>query len=244
MLVVRSILKVFARRAKLRSPVCPKLSLLSAREPRIALLLAAALGALSLSACSRKPNTPPPDGSALFVKRCASCHTPGIDMRAPEPAALHLMSQRFILAALNSGRMKFEARGLTKTQKLAIATYLAAPDSPVVAFTGYCARNVTPPANSGVWNGWGAEPGNSRYQSSRTAGLNRAQLKDLKLKWAFGFPGAVATFGQPTSYAGRLFVGSEDGTVYSLDAASGCLWWMFKASATVKTAISIELCTL
>ena len=109
-------------------------------------------------------------------------------MRAPEPAALHLMSQRFILAALNSGRMKFEAKGLTKTQKLAIASYLAAPDSPVVAFTGYCARDVTPPAHSGVWNGWGAEPGNSRYQSSRTAGLNRAQLKDLKLKWAFGFP--------------------------------------------------------
>ena len=158
MLAVGSILKVFARRAKLRSPVCPKLSLLSAREPRIALLLAAALGALSLSACSRKPNTPPPDGSALFVKRCSSCHSPSNDMRAPEPAALHLMSQRFILAALNSGRMKFEAKGLTKAQKLAIATYLAAPDSPVVAFTGYCARDVSSPANSGVWNGFASGP--------------------------------------------------------------------------------------
>lgn len=239
MLVVRSILKVFARRAKLRSAGCSKLSPLAAREPRIALLLAATLGSLTLQACSRKPNTPAPDGSALFVRRCATCHTPGNDMRAPEPAALHLMSQRFILAALNSGRMKFEAKGLTKTQKLAIAIYLAAPDSPVVAFTGYCARDVRPPATSGVWNGWGADPGNTRYQSSRAAGLNRAQLKDLKLKWAFGFPGAAATFGQPTSYAGRLFVGSEDGTVYSLDAATGCLWWMFKASATVKTAISI-----
>lgn len=239
MLVVRSILKVFARRAKLRSAGCSKLSPLAAREPRIALLLAATLGSLTLQACSRKPNTPAPDGSALFVRRCATCHTPGNDMRAPEPAALHLMSQRFILAALNSGRMKFEAKGLTKTQKLAIAIYLAAPDSPVVAFTGYCARDVRPPATPGVWNGWGADPGNTRYQSSRAAGLNRAQLKDLKLKWAFGFPGAAATFGQPTSYAGRLFVGSEDGTVYSLDAATGCLWWMFKASATVKTAISI-----
>jgi polyvinyl alcohol dehydrogenase (cytochrome) len=160
-------------------------------------------------------------------------------MRAPEPAALHLMSQRFILAALNSGRMKFEAKGITKAQKLAIATYLAAPDSPVVAFTGYCRRDLDPPANPPGWTGWGADSGNSRYQPSRAAGLNRAQLQNLKLKWAFGFPGAAATFGQPTSYSGRLFVGSEDGTVYALDAATGCLWWMFKASATVKTAISV-----
>ena len=34
-------------------------------------------------------------------------------------------------------------------------------------------------------------------------------------------------------------MGSEDGTVYALDAATGCRWWSFKASATVKTAISV-----
>jgi polyvinyl alcohol dehydrogenase (cytochrome) len=34
-------------------------------------------------------------------------------------------------------------------------------------------------------------------------------------------------------------VGSEDGTVYALDAATGCTWWTFKAQATVKTAVSI-----
>ena len=161
-------------------------------------------------------------------------------MRAPEPAALHLMSQRFILAALNSGQD--EIRG-QRPDEGPEACHCNLPGCPRLS-RGHVYRLLRsrcglPAANSGVWNGWGAEPGNSRYQSSRTAGLNRAQLKDLKLKWAFGFPGAAATFGQPTSYAGRLFVGSEDGTVYSLDAATGCLWWMFKASATVKTAISI-----
>ena len=160
-------------------------------------------------------------------------------MRAPEPAALHRMSARLIMAALNSGRMKFEARGLSKAEKLAIASYVAAPDSPVATITGYCARGLDPPPNPPVWSGWGADPGNSRFQPATAAGLRPSQLKNLKLKWAFGFPGAVATFGQPTSYAGKLFVGSEDGTVYALDSATGCLWWMFKASATVKTAISI-----
>jgi polyvinyl alcohol dehydrogenase (cytochrome) len=202
-------------------------------------IVSAVMAMVGLQGCSRKPNFPAPDGAALFVKRCSTCHSAGNDMRAPEPAALHLMSQRFILAALNSGRMKFESKGMTKAQKLAIATYLAAPDSAVVTFTGYCRRDLDPPAKAPVWRGWGADPGNSRYQSGRTAGLNRAQLQNLKLKWAFGFPGAAATFGQPTSYAGKLFVGSEDGTVYALDAATGCLWWMFKASATVKTAISV-----
>lgn len=189
--------------------------------------------------CSRTANTPPPDGAALFVQRCASCHSAGNDMRAPEPVVLHRMAKRSIVAALNSGRMKWEARGLSKAQKLALASYVAAPDSPVVTITGYCARDLDPPANPPTWSGWGADAGNSRYQPAAAAGLDRSHLKDLKLKWAFGFPGAVATFGQPTSYAGRLFVGSEDGTVYALDSATGCLWWMFKASATVKTAISI-----
>ena len=86
-------------------------------------------------------------------------------MRAPEPAALHLMSQRFILAALNSGRMKFEAKGLTKAQKLAIATYLAAPDSPVVTFTGYCGHEVTPPRPT-------LASGTAGEQSRATAAIN------------------------------------------------------------------------
>ena len=209
------------------------------RPGLIATILSGLAAALCLQSCSRKPNFPPPDGEALFIHKCTGCHSKGNDMRAPEPAALHLMSKRLILAALNSGRMRFEARELSKLQKNAIASYLAAPDSPVVAFTGHCAQNLDPPPNPPVWNGWGADPGNSRYQRKSAAGLDRNQVKNLKLKWAFGFPGAVATFGQPTSYAGKLFVGSEDGTVYALDAATGCLWWMFKASATVKTAISI-----
>ncbi|PYX50514.1 MAG: cytochrome C oxidase Cbb3, partial [Acidobacteria bacterium] len=136
-------------------------------------------------------------------------------MRAPEPEALHQMAKSSILSALNSGRMKLEARGLSKAQKNAIAVYLAAPESPVVAMNGYCARDLDPPPNPPVWAGWGGDPENSRFQPAAAAGLDRHQLGNLKLKWAFGFPGAAATYGQPTSYAGKLFAGSEDGTVYA-----------------------------
>ncbi len=136
--------------------------------------------------------------------------------------------------------MQWEGRFLSKAEKIAIAQYLGAADpSPTAAATAVCAWDLDPPANPPVWSGWGGDWRNSRFQSPLSAGLTRDQIKNLKLKWAFGFPGAAATFGQPTSYAGRLFVGSENGTVYSLDAATGCMWWSFRASATVKTAISI-----
>jgi polyvinyl alcohol dehydrogenase (cytochrome) len=202
------------------------------------LLLLASISVLWLPGCSRK-QVPPPDGAALFKQKCAGCHQRDNDMRAPEPEELHEMNRAAILAALDTGRMKWEAKLLSKAKKQAIADYLGTPDTTTAMMTGYCARDLDPPPHPPIWAGWGADLRNSRYQPSRAAGLSREQVKNLKLKWAFGFPGAAATFGQPTSFAGRLFVGSEDGTVYALDSATGCLWWMFKASATVKTAISV-----
>jgi polyvinyl alcohol dehydrogenase (cytochrome) len=136
--------------------------------------------------------------------------------------------------------MKWEGKFLSKAKKVAIADYLGKPDVPVAAaMTGFCARDLDPPPNPPGWSGWGSDPQNSRFQPLSAAGINREQVKNLKFKWAFGFPGAAATYGQPTAYKGKLFVGSEDGTVYALDSATGCLWWSFKASATVKTAISV-----
>ena len=196
--------------------------------------------AICWQGCSRRQAPPPLDGAALFAQKCASCHRPDNDMRAPEPAALREMSKAYILAALDSGRMKWQGKFLSKAKKTAIAEYLAAPEvAGPAAMTGVCARDLDPPADPPVWAGWGGDAGNSRFQPALAAGLDRGQIKNLKLKWAFGFPGAAATYGQPTSFAGRLFVGSEDGTVYALDAATGCMWWSFKASATVKTAISV-----
>ena len=150
-------------------------------------------------------------------------------MRAPEPEALRQMTKGTILAALESGRMKWERKLLSKAKKDAIAEYLGMKGATTTAeMTGYCPRDLNPPANLPEWAGWGADARNSRFQSGPAAGMNRGQVKDLKLKWAFGFPGAAATFGQPTAFAGKLYVGSEDGTVYAIDAATGCLWWMFK----------------
>ncbi|MGA7855582.1 MAG: PQQ-binding-like beta-propeller repeat protein [Candidatus Acidiferrales bacterium] len=198
--------------------------------------------AIILQGCAHQRAAVPEDGAALFAKKCAECHQedPDNDMRAPTPQALRLMSRSAILASLETGRMRWEAKFLSKAKKTAIANYLGAPDVTLPAvMAGLCPADLDPPANPPGWAGWGGGPQNSRFQPASAAGLDRDKVKNLKFKWAFGFPGAGATFGQPTSFAGKIFVGSEDGTVYALDAATGCRWWSFKASATVKTAISV-----
>jgi len=88
------------------------------------------------------------------------------------------------------------------------------------------------------WNGWGGDAANSRFQ--KDAQLPADQIAKLKLKWAFGFPGVKSVLGQPSVVAGRVFIGVDTGAVYSLDAATGCVYWTFHADAGVRTAISVD----
>ena len=90
-----------------------------------------------------------------------------------------------------------------------------------------------------AWNGWGADAQNSHFQPAAQASLSADQVPRLQLKWAFGFPDASSAWAQPTIAGGRLFVGSQNGTVYSLDAASGCIAWTFTARAGVRASIPI-----
>jgi polyvinyl alcohol dehydrogenase (cytochrome) len=89
------------------------------------------------------------------------------------------------------------------------------------------------------WNGWGAGIANTRQQSAAGAGLDASRVGNLKLKWAFGFPDAKSVYGQPSVVAGRVFVGVDTGYVYSIDAATGCMYWSFKAEAGVRSAVSV-----
>jgi len=80
---------------------------------------------------------------------------------------------------------------------------------------------------------------NTRFQDAAAAGFTAAQVPRLKLKWAFGFPGELTRMGAPNLAGGRVFVGSADGKVYSLDAASGCVYWAIDAGSGVRSAITI-----
>ena len=66
-------------------------------------------------------------------------------------------------------------------------------------------------------------------------------IKNLKLKWVFGFPYSQRARSQPLFALGSIFVGSQSGDVYSLDLETGCVKWKFTASAEIRTAIVMDL---
>jgi polyvinyl alcohol dehydrogenase (cytochrome) len=176
-----------------------------------------------------------PDGAALYKQRCAMCHDRSGETRAPAPAALRQMSPGNIVRSLESGIMKDQGAGLSAAEKLGVAEFLTGKSSTPAARAANCAPasfSMTGPQ----WNGWGADPSNTRYQA---AGLTAAQVPDLKLKWAFAFPGTFVSNGPPTVAGGRVFVPSANRTIYSLDLNSGCQYWSFEAEAPVRTALTI-----
>ena len=71
------------------------------------------------------------------------------------------------------------------------------------------------------------------------AQLSVSDVSRLKLKWAFGFPGDVRAWAQPTMVGGRIFVGSQGRRVYSLNASSGCVYWVTDSDYPVRSAITI-----
>jgi polyvinyl alcohol dehydrogenase (cytochrome) len=94
----------------------------------------------------------------------------------------------------------------------------------------------TCPANPGLanleaapaWSGWGGA-GNARFQNEAAAGLTATDVPKLKLRWAFGLPDGKSMYSQPAVAFGRVFVGNDNGVVYSLDAKTGCVYWAYQA---------------
>jgi len=70
--------------------------------------------------------------------------------------------------------------------------------------------------------------------------LTAPDVPHFKLKWAFGLVGAKQVFGEPVVAGGRVFFSADTGMVYSLDAATGCVYWNYQAEAGVRTAVSIS----
>src|SRR4029079_1919834 len=183
----------------------------------------------------------------VFEQRCGSCHTkPAADRRVPDRDSLRQRTPEAVYDALTTGSMKVNAEGLTDAQKKMIAEFIterplgAALAGQASAMPNRCANTPMGALLAGpAWNGWGVDGGNPRFQPAAAAGLTADQVPKLKLKWAFGFPNGTSAYGQPAIAGGRLFIGSDNGFVYSLDAATGCVYWSFQSSGGVRTAISL-----
>jgi polyvinyl alcohol dehydrogenase (cytochrome) len=186
----------------------------------------------------------PTAAAELFDRHCAVCHSGAAESRAPSRATLALSSPEAIVRALTTGIMQPQGAKLTVEERRLVAEFLARRplrEQVTASASGRCAASppFTPSENAPQWNGWGVGVTNTRFQPGAQARLAAADLPKLKLKWAFGFPDATAAWSQPVVVAGRLFVGSQNGHVYSLDAKTGCTYWDFTAGAAVRSAITI-----
>ena len=182
-----------------------------------------------------------PDGAAVFARDCSSCHTAATDSRAPSPEVLARRSPEAILSALTAGAMRPQGGRLTGAERRAVAEFITgrAPGGDATGVSvGRCATapalTITP--QSASWSGWSPTNANTRFQSAEAAGITRENVPRLALKWAFGFPDSTSAWSQPTVFGGRLFVGSQNGIVYALDASSGCSLWTFTARSGVRNA--------
>src|SRR5580693_5231066 len=178
-------------------------------------------------------------GEVVYKQRCAGCHEQ-TNPRIPPRTALNQMPAERILRTLDFGAMMTVAYPMSRAERQAVAAYIGT-SAPAVEFppSAWCAdRRVTVSDRpKAAWNGWSPASNNSRYQSAEAAGLSIGQVRNLKLKWAFGFDGDVTAFSQPTVIDGQVFVGSAGGVIHALRAETGCLQWTFQANGPVRSSV-------
>ncbi|HWF10473.1 MAG TPA: PQQ-binding-like beta-propeller repeat protein, partial [Bryobacteraceae bacterium] len=190
---------------------------------------------------------PAANAQRLFDQNCASCHTAEPAAGIPDRATLAKMTPEAIYRALTSGAMRPQAAALTEPNRRSIAEFLTGTTLKLSQFADAAQMpnrcpgeaRVGDPAKGDAWNGWGVDTSNTRFEPAKAAGLTAAQVPRLKLKWAFGFPGVSSVWGQPSVVGGRVYLGVDTGYVYSIDAASGCVYWSYEAEAGVRTAVSV-----
>ena len=76
------------------------------------------------------------------------------------------------------------------------------------------------------WPLWGANLQNQRYNGAEQ-GITAATVGQLTLRWTFAFPDTMVAANEPVVIGDTVYVGSWNGHVYALSAASGALRWDF-----------------
>jgi polyvinyl alcohol dehydrogenase (cytochrome) len=181
-----------------------------------------------------------PEGEALYRQRCAVCHDNPQD-RIPPLFLIRRRSAEDVIQTLTSGSMRQQAAGLSADQIRALAVHLTGktPGPPITANmeANRCADAGAPlNLNAPQWNGWGRDLDNSRFQPQ--PGIRAEDVPRLKVKWAFAHPGPMAT-GQPAVIGDRMFLTTEMGQLFSLNAKTGCTYWTMNAGAAVRAAMSV-----
>lgn len=198
----------------------------------------------------QKPQPPPQlIDSQLFYNNCTRCHGNPNVPGAPDPTVIRQMSPERIYQALTAGSMRQIAKdlNLTDEQMRDIAEYMggrklsAGIVTAASAMPNHCEKSRVSRAPLSIqgWNGWGFDLANTRFEPANLARLSAGEISRLKLIWAFGVPGASELYTQPTVIGGRIYLSSDSGTVYSLNAETGS----YQAQTGVRSAMTVGTLT-
>ena len=224
---------------------------MTSQKLRLSVVSSLYLGLLILlPGCAKETpeETPAPEvaeevhpGQALYFEQCASCHEGG-GYKAPHRMFLSTMSPDAILDSLGSIMAK-ESAALDEQQKQQVAEFISGRslESSVVHYPPpACEQTDLDMSQPPLQAGWGIDQFNTRFQPAERGGISADQSEELELKWAFAFPNAIQVRSQPAVAGGTVFVGSQSGRLYALDAKTGCARWTFRASAEIRTAIVVS----
>jgi polyvinyl alcohol dehydrogenase (cytochrome) len=207
-------------------------------------------------------------GATVFGNVCGSCHGIQGTNDAMSQDMLKQLTPEKLYESMTTGTMRkhADAEKLTDEQRVAIAEWVSgrrlgstasggAETMPNKCATSPPVTNLSAPS----WNGWSPDmTKNNRYQTAKAAGglgpresgatedlrrhgFSPAAVARLELKWAFGLPWTSSAYGQPTVVDGRVFIGSDSGYLYSLDADTGCVHWSFQAQAGLRSTPTIAV---
>ncbi len=186
---------------------------------------------------------PAPDAEQLYHTYCAQCHE-GQVKRAPIREVMSRLPANMVLHSLSVGKMRMQGWMRTIAERRALAEWITGKkikdtDDTAAGFCTDAPGEFSIEEGAPQWNGWGVDHTNSRFQSAEQAGISADQVPNLKVKWVFGLPMDFRV-SQPTVIGGRVFIGSLQGRIYSLDAKTGCLYWSVKTDGGVRSTMVVD----
>ena len=169
-------------------------------------------------------------GRQLTENNCSACHEDrSLNLASIETMAM--ATQRELVAVMTEGKMKEQAKHLSKDEINQIATYISSTaESSLVK----CSRQlIDSDLTLGLnWTSKGNGPLNKRYQ--KDTNINSSNIKNLKLKWSFRLKGFNAR-SQPIAIGNLILAASKD-TLYALDSDTGCAFWAFKSPSEFRVS--------
>ena len=214
---------------------------------RIAAFLLAGIALISLAFRGAEPKYPPSNfadstGAKLFRTYCSACHKDSAAGLAPAFFMLKYMSSRSIYASLKSGKMRQQGSALTDAQQRNIAAWLTGypvTTSSSLPDSAYTKFSLAGNAHRYDHWGWGNNYEGTGFTPSSQTSITPENVRQLKLKWAFGQEDAVVVRSKPALVGDWLIFGTQFGEVYALNKNTGKIGWKFTASNAIRGGIQI-----